>query len=190
MRTNSRLCAVAACAAAGALLTAAPAHSGPTVATDLNLGTPLGVRLGDGPLIGETGRPALGVIGIALRAGWCFDVGRYLFLLPELGIEYDAERLEDGDSGHVSRFFLGGRIGISASVHPVLRLEPALFTHAGVGWYAIGVDAPTIDAGLALGLRIKERLLAGAQLGYTTVALRGERDQWLSYGLHAGARFW
>jgi hypothetical protein len=175
---------VSAPLAGGAFLAAAPAHAGPTAARDLNLGTATGV---------DIPRPALGAIGVSLRAGWCFDVGRYVFLLPELGIEYDVERGAVAGAetttadGHVSRFFVGARAGVSKPVHPILRIEPALFGHGGVGWYAIGVDARTFDVGLSLGLRIKDRFLVGAQLGYNVV---GSSDAWVSYGVHGGVRFW
>src|SRR5690348_6623914 len=106
MKTTRILSALlAGCAFSVSLVAAVPAHAGPTVAAELNLGAPTGGS--------AEGRPTPGAIGFSLRAGWCFDVAPVVFLLPEMGIEYDIERgaVAGTDTttadGHVARFFVG-----------------------------------------------------------------------------------
>ncbi len=78
-----------------------PAHAGPTVAADLDLGTPVGrgISASIASAVPSTGPvaslPALYVVGFRVRAGWRFDVGP-VWLLPEIGGGYDVERTHEG----------------------------------------------------------------------------------------------
>src|SRR5205807_564135 len=94
------------------------------------------------------------IAGFTLRAGWRFDVGPF-FLLPEIGAGYALERFTMNGDAHVGRVFGGGRAGWSGPLGPGLRIEPAIYGHAGFGWYDSHLNGPAFDAGVALDLRIR-----------------------------------
>lgn len=163
------------------LTSTTPAHAGPTASADLALGTstqgnPSSAADYQGPP--EPTPSPLYTVGFTLRAGWRFDIAQApVWLLPEIGAGYSVERLVpaiDGTSApspHLTRFFGGGRVGWTYALRPELRFEPAIFGHAGAGWYGSG-PAPVgsaFDAGLSLDLRIRSHFTVGAQVGYDVV---------------------
>jgi hypothetical protein len=153
----------------------ASAHAGPTVGADLDLGTH--IHNSDlPPSQGGPDRPLLYIAGFTLRAGWRFDVPRGVFLVPEAGAGWAIERHfgglgVDSTTGHVVRVLGGGRAGWSGAVAPDLRLEPAVFGHAGLGWYDALRDGTAFDVGLGLDLRIRRRFLVGVQFAYSVVTV-------------------
>jgi hypothetical protein len=166
-----------------ALLTTGTAHAGPTVAADLDLGTSTthaapGV-VQSSPVVVTS---PLYMVGFTLRAGWRFDVGSF-FLQPEIGGGYAVERDTIAPSftattgvGSVTgtplgRFFGGGRAGFSGVLGPRLRIEPAIFGHAGVASYGASPAGSVFDAGVSLDLRIRGSLLVGVHGGYDVVTV-------------------
>ena len=163
----------AALALAAAFFTTTPAHAGPTVSADLDLGTSLGgrnVASGTGSLMAPGPSP-LYIVGFRARAGWRFDIGP-LWLLPEIGGGYDVERFAGaGVESSLPRAFGGARAGLSLPLLPALRLEPGVYGHAGFAQYQADDNGTAFDAGLALDLRILRRLLVGVQVGYDVVTV-------------------
>jgi hypothetical protein len=147
-------------------LTAPTAHAGPTVSADLDLGTSTKHDLMQGSDVVLTS--PLYVVGFALRVGWRFDV-RSFFLQPEIGGGYAVERSTTGNS--VGRAFGGGRVGWSGVVGPQLRIEPAIFGHAGAASYGSSLAGSVFDAGVSLDLRVRGNFLVGVHGGYTVVTV-------------------
>ena len=192
------------------LLLTTAAHAGPTLSTDLDLGTSTRSLPP-----GEVPPSPLYILGFVLRAGWRFDLSPVWFL-PEVGVGYASERFADifdgpSENANLTRFFGGGRIGWSSPLGPQLHLEPAIYGHVGAGWYSGFYNQMTgyaCDVGVSLDLRIRRHLLVGAQLGYDVVTIPPQpeltpsgatyitttapaiADPWVSYGLHAGWLFW
>ena len=85
---------LAATLALAALANPTPAHAGPCVSADLDLGTSVKRdSVYSGPYTGPTAGPSpLYIVGFRLRAGWRLDLGP-VGLLPELGGGYDRERI-------------------------------------------------------------------------------------------------
>ncbi len=80
--------------ALAATLFATPAHAGPTLAADLDLGTSVDTfKAASSPsnYLGVQVPPALYDVGLRIRAGWRFDLG-HIFIVPEVGVGYDIER--------------------------------------------------------------------------------------------------
>jgi hypothetical protein len=212
----------AALVLAAAFSTTTPAHAGPTVSADLDLGTALGARnLASGTDSLMAPRPSpLYIVGFRVRAGWRFDIGP-VWLLPEIGGGYDKERFVGTSvESSLPRAFGGARAGLSLSLLPGLRIEPAVYGHAGFAQYQADDNGTAFDVGGALDLRILRHLLVGVQVGYDVVtvwhpgsgqgssssgcpmnafgqcaptsagASSALADRWLSYGLHAGVLFW
>jgi hypothetical protein len=179
-------------------LLVAPAHADPggRVAVDLDLGGPIGVDARSF------------AIGAAARFGWRFDLGP-VWLQPEVGGGYvafvgsdsywwTATRYPAARAGRVTGGVRLGGEGLIARV-----IEPALFGHAGCGWItqASGYDllrGPTFDAGVALDAKLTRRFSVGLQSAFNVVAAPAPSEapylgpatvRWLSYGVHAEARF-
>jgi RNA polymerase sigma-70 factor, ECF subfamily len=210
---------LAVIAAALVLATTSPAHAGPTVSADVDLGSstkgaPTPSSAGAVP----PGPSALYAVGFGLRAGYRFDLTPAWWLLPEIGAQYTVLRTytygdtNEAESG-VSRVFGGGRAGWSGVLRPDLRIEPAVYGHAGVGWYHLPENGTAFDVGASIDLRIRWRCFVGVQLGYTVVtvwhpagrsvvvvvptgpvtlpgAANADANPWVSLGLHAGFLFW
>ncbi len=159
-----------------------PAHAGPTVAADLDLGTPVGrgIAASIASAVPPTGPvaslPALWIVGFRVRAGWRFDVGP-VWLLPEIGGGYDVERTHEGTGIHgypLPRGFGGARAGVSLPLAPLVRFEPGIYGHVGYAryWLTGGPDDGLAnDVGLSLDLRILRYLIVGAQVGYDVVTV-------------------
>jgi hypothetical protein len=172
----------AALALAAPLSTSSAAHAGPTVATDLDLGTSVGqgitayTRSSSPPTGPVASFPALYVVGFRVRAGWRFDVGP-VWLLPEIGGGYDVERFHEGAGvqGYaLPRAFGGGRAGVSVPLAPSLRFEPGVYGHTGYAryWLTGGPDDGLAnDVGLSLDLRFLRYFIVGAQVGYDVVTV-------------------
>ncbi len=203
-----------------AVLLTTPAHAGPTVSADLDLGTSTRSTPSDCLCTSGATPLPLYIAGFALRAGWRFDVGPAgvapLWLLPELGWSYVVERLQSAPAttfppdSSLLRFFVGGRIGVSVALRPELQLEPSVYGHVGGGTYDgeyIDSTGTAFDVGLSVDLRVRQHFLVGAQVGYDVVSVPshpniapngfplpgftpGFADPWVSYGIHAGWLFW
>jgi hypothetical protein len=162
--------------ALAATLLTTQAHAGPTVSTDLDLGTSTkGTPSGIGP-VGPAPSP-LYTVGFALRAGWRFDVAPVWFL-PEIGGGYAVEQYLEASptsaapsNRPLGRLFLGGRIGWSGMLQPELRVEPSIFGHGGGAWYSAGASGSAFDVGLSLDLRIRRHLIVGAHMAYDVVTV-------------------
>jgi hypothetical protein len=165
----------AALALAAAFFATTQAHAGPTVSADLDLGTSTRPTAAFAESTGDTPSSPY-TIGFTLRAGWRFDIGP-VWLLPEIGGSYAVERFQaetavtGQPTAHLSRFLAGGRIGWSGVGVPAIRFEPAIYGHAGAGWYSAQEDGPAFDVGLSLDLRILRRLIVGVQAGYNVVTI-------------------
>ena len=134
-----RLVPAAAVALAAVSAVTTPAHAGPTVSADLDLGTSTSTVYSG---YGYTTSP-LYLVGFTLRAGWRFDLGAAVWFLPEIGGSYAVEHFVLGayemppaPSPRVARFFGGGRVGWSGALRPELRFEPSIYGHVGAGWYS------------------------------------------------------
>ncbi len=201
-----------------ATLFTTPAHAGPTLGADLDLGTSTYTLSHPSNTLGgeDPRRSALYDVGFRIRAGWRFDLGPF-FIVPEVGFGYDVERYTSNDIQFVTndtliRVLGGARAGWSFPLLPALRFEPAIYGHLG---YARNIHADTNglanDVGLALDLRFFKLLTVGAHLGYDVVTQwipgaacpapspsflcepnpgRTAGDGWLAYGVQAGVIFW
>jgi hypothetical protein len=168
--------------ATAALSFAPTVQAGPTVAADMDLGACVGQGItsytrGLAPTTGPVPGPAaLYVAGFRIRAGWRFDIGP-VWILPELGGGYDAERFQTGpttQSYPLPRAFGGARAGLSLPLAAALRLEPAVYGHVGYAHYWLGGesdDGLANDVGLSLDLRFLKYFIVGAQVGYEVVTL-------------------
>jgi hypothetical protein len=182
---------LAACLALGPLLAApSPARAGAHVGVDFDLGAPLHSEL----------RLAT---GLGARGGYRFDLGP-VWLQPEAGaclVHFDG----DGRGGpplDVPRFLGGVRLGfVFARI-----VQPALYTHGGIGWYGSQASGATADLGLAVEVAPVRHFTFGAQLAYNVVDA-GLRPgamiqpwrlpvpgdwlavQWISAGVHGGFTF-
>lgn len=181
------------------LFAARSARAGPTVSADVDIGPSVsrGAQYADVPesLMRYAG-------GFGLRIGWRFDIARF-FILPEVGVRYIAVR-SPGVASQLDRFFGGVRLGWSAPIRPELHLEPAIFAHIGGSTTLDAGDS--VDAGLALDLRIKKRFTVGVHVSYdVTYYISSESEinscepdtpsagfpaQWLDMGIHGGVVFW
>ncbi len=191
--------------ALAALTLSPPAHAGPTVSANLDLGTSVGSSTG-GPM-GDY--PPVAVEGFRVRGGWRFDLGP-IWLVPEIGAGYDVLYYFVG-SVSLPRVFGGARAGVSLPLAPTLRFEPGIYGHVGYAYFGDALlpgNAMTNDVGLALDLRLLQRILVGAHVGYEVVTtwqpamttpLPGGTpmaytvayaEKWIGYGVHAGVLFW
>jgi hypothetical protein len=170
----------AALAVAAALSSGRSSHAGPTVATDLDLGTSVGQGITAPTTAAPSGPvaslPALYVVGFRLRAGWRFDVGP-VWLLPEVGGGYDVERFHEGTGiqGYpLPRAFTGARAGVSLPLAPLVQFEPGIYAHVGYARYWLAGEPDNglaNDVGLSLDLRVLRHFIVGAQVGYDVVTL-------------------
>ncbi len=182
MTLQHSLLPVTGLALSAALLTT-PAHAGPTVSADLDLGTSTRSSADAAYGILPLASP-LYITGFTFRAGWRFDVAP-VWLLPELGASYEVEHYPSSIEGiptvypsttaEMERFFVGGRIGWSGvAMGPQVQFEPSIYGHVGGGWYSAWFSGPpgvAGDAGLSLDLRIRRHFLVGAQVGYAVVTV-------------------
>lgn len=173
---------------ATALLTPAPARAagGGHIDADLDLGAPL-----------DTGSLSIGAGG---RLGWRFDFGP-VWLQPEVAGHYtsflnaaNTDSSASGGSIHVVRVLGGARLGGAGLISGVI--EPALFGHAGYGWFSSRTKGTAFDVGFALDVKIVRHFSFGAHGAYNVVADSSEfigasvpAFKWVSYGVHAGAYF-
>ncbi len=169
-----------------ASLLTTPAHAGPTVSADLDLGT--STRSTTPSAAGVAALlplPApLYVTGFTFRAGWRFDLAPVWFL-PELGAGYEVEHFPSSVQGlptlypsttaAMERFLVGGRIGWSGvGLGSAVQVEPSIFGHFGGGWYDAwfsDTSGVACDVGLSLDFRIQKHFLVGAQVGYDVVTV-------------------
>jgi hypothetical protein len=185
-----------------AALTTATAHAGPTVSLDFDAGPPLTRIVGPpGPTFSM-----LYEVGFSGRVGWRFEAPRGVFVQPEAGGGYSAIGPR-AVLPHFARVFAGVRVGWSRALLPDLRIEPAGFVHGGLG--TSDVTGATLDAGLALDLRIKGLLLVGIHGAYDVFLVNYSATncmigsvvnpctdtpvvavQGVAFGAHAGVLFW
>ena len=152
------------------------AHAGPTVNTDLDLGTSTKSTPSSTSIAPLSPAPSpLYTAGFGLRAGWRVDMAPVWFL-PELGASYVVERSQQVPRAvppsdlSLARFFVGGRVGWSGALRPELQFEPSIYGHGGGGWYSQS-SGSAFDVGLSLDLRIRQHFIVGAQVGYDVVTV-------------------
>jgi hypothetical protein len=186
---------------AALLLASSPARAGGRIGVDFDLGAPVKPVY----LVLSNG------VGLSVRGGWRFDLGP-VWLQPEAGasfVTFDRtpdkyDRLPSGGPAHsdtysVPRLLAGARFGVGLG----WIVQPALFTHVGIGWREHVSSGPAADVGLAFDVERVPHFTFGAQLAYNVVVAPGLAPsgfpgshgeglppiQWLSAGLHAGFSF-
>ena len=169
-----------------ALLAAALA---PCLSAALLLATPrearaavfLGAELEGAQGLGLPGGPGVGFAG---ALGYRIGIGP-VFLQPEAQGSYMIFPRDTVGASHILRILGGARVGLSG------RFQPAIFGHAGAGWFDADTNGPAFDVGLAMGFRLIPLLRFGAQAGYNVMMLASPSAvaRWVSYGAHVGVEF-
>ena len=168
-----------ACALVALIGSERAAHA-QTVGVDLDGMTPVG----SSPGYARTGE------GASVRIGYRFGLP-LVSLTPEIGYGY----MHLGAAGNnpdidVNRLFIGARLGFGEI------LVPSVYAHFGYGFVGT-TNTPlnpdngvTVDAGVALDLRIVPHFGFGIHGGYATVASStpGSVD-WINYGVQADLSF-
>ena len=192
MRRSFLLGLVPALAFAGAFLSDKPAHAGPKLDLDLDLGTAIQDKVDLS-------------LGGGIRAGYRFNI-RYsnVYIQPELGLHYmnfgtNAEQLNNQWS-YAGTFNGGLKLGIQGPV------QPSVFGHIGLGLLGYenpdtttsGYVGPEADIGLGLDFRVAPGFTLGAQFAYNVVSIldQGENGtlqstsaRWFNFGVTAGFEF-
>jgi hypothetical protein len=180
MRSSALVSLIAPLAIASVFLLASrPAHA-QVLGVDLEGVTPVG----SSPGYSRTGE------AFGARLGYRFGLP-LVSLTPEVGYSYvHLGSVESAPAIDVNRLFIGARLGFGSI------LVPSVYAHFGYGFVGT-TNGPlnpdngvTVDAGLALDLRVIPHFGFGIHGGYATVASStpGSVD-WVNYGVQADLSF-
>jgi hypothetical protein len=173
------------------------AFAGPHLDADLDFGTALQAR----PNTQGVSQTAVDFsLGGGARLGYRFHVGRWLYLQPEIGGQYQKFGFNSGTIGYDYAGVLKGgmKIGLQGIV------QPNLFGHLGLGIMGYtptcsgnfcqseGALGPQADIGGGIDFRIVPGFTIGAQVAYNDVLVPTVNPgiltdaKWVSFGLTMG----